>query len=313
MISVIDFLVHGGHQYEFFKNDARFSCTKPDGSLPAPGDLGRPKNHNVKYIRICDIGYQKFDIFMYRQNIKDRFYKEILNRSPKARGIAVVQTYQPSTQSYQDTIASKYISAVVWNSKTVMDRHYRKFQNKKHFYIPHGFDSNEFTNLNLPRIPKVLSSFSLFKQRGGLLGYPEWEWVSQELGGIDLLGHGNEGIKTNIGSFSMEQLVKKYNTYSVYLNTTIDSAMPRSRAEALMCGTPIVTTKNYDIEKYLIHGKSCLFADSKEEMLISCNRILQSSSLMEDLSAAGREAAIEHFNIKTYIQRWKEVFEEVMR
>lgn len=313
MISVIDFLVHGGHQYEFFKNNAMFSCTNPDGSLPAPKDLGRPKNQNVKYIRICDIGYSKFDIFMYRQNIKDRFYGEILRRSPKARGIAVVQTYQPSVQSYQDSIASKHIAAVVWNSKTVMDRHYKKFQNKKHFYIPHGFDPNEFVNLNLTRIPKVLSSFSLFKQRGGLLGYNEWDWVSQNLGGIDLLGHGNEAIMTSIGSFPLENLVKKYNTYSAYLNTTIDSAMPRSRAEALMCGTPIITTKNYGIERYLVHGKSCLFADSKEDMLNNCKKVLENKSLLEDLSFGGREAAIEHFNINTYLQRWKGVFEEVLR
>lgn len=312
MISIIDFLVHGGHQYEFFKGDAIFSCVNPDGSLPAPRDLGRPRNQNVKYMRICDIGHQKFDIFMYRQNIKDRFYSEILKRSPNARGIAVVQTYQPSTQFYQDTVASKHIAAVVWNSKPVMDRHYKKFHNKKHYYIPHGFDPNEFVNLNLPRIPKVLSSFSLFKQRGGLLGYNEWEWVSRELGGIDLLGHGNESIKNNIGSFALEQLVKKYNIYSAYLNTTIDSAMPRSRAEALMCGTPIITTKNYGIDKYLIHGKSCLFADSKEDMLINCKKVLENISLREELSLGGREAAIEHFNIKTYLQRWKEVFSEVM-
>lgn len=305
-ISIIDFLVHGGHQYEFFKNKATFYCAKTDGTAPNPKELGRPKNPNVRYVRLVDIINYRFNLYIYRQGVKERFYDEIIKRNKDIRGIAVIQTYRPFT-------ISKNVSAIVWNSKFVMDQFYKNFPDKKHFYIPHGFDPNEFRNLNLEIIPKILSSFSLFKQRGDLLGFANWDWVSQKIGGIDLMGHGNEEIKTSIGSHELSGIINKYNLYSAYLNTTTQSAMPRSRGEALMCGMPVITTKNYDIEKYLIGGESCLFADTKEDMLTSCNRILRDPSLAKNLGLAGREAAIKYFGIETYLKRWQEVFSEVLR
>jgi glycosyltransferase involved in cell wall biosynthesis len=108
-------------------------------------------------------------------------------------------------------------------------------------------------------------------------------------------------------------LVSKYNKYGVYLSPTISSAMPRSRAEALMCGTPLVTTNNYGISRHLMGGRDCLFADTREEMVTACKRVLDSKDLQAELSAAGRARAIKVFGIKEYKERWGEAFEAALR
>ncbi len=304
-IKVADWLVHGGHQYEFFKVNKSFLCTGPDRRKPDHKALGRPLNRNVKYVDGKELLRSRFDIVMVRAGVDYSYYnkKIMLKRTP---GIAVMQTHLP----YEIPAWTK---AVVWNSKVVMDRYKSKWPRKKHFYIPHGFDPSEFKDLGMSRNGRVLSAAALFKQRQRVMGYEEWRWVADHLKVCDLLGHGNDDIKEAIGSFPLDDLVKKYNQYSVFFNTTTRSAMPRVRGEALMCGTPLVTTKNFGIENYLEDKKHCLYADSKSEMLECLKKVLSSNSLQQDLGAAGREVAIKSFNIKEYKSRWEDVFSFISR
>jgi len=80
-----------------------------------------------------------------------------------------------------------------------------------------------------------------------------------------------------------------------------------------MCGMPLVSTSNYGIEKYLVNGKNCIIANKKEDMLKGVQKVLDLPSMQLDLSAESRETAVKHFNIKDYLTRWEEVFEESLR
>ena len=305
-IKVMDWLVHGGHQYEFFKTGPMFYCSAKDGSKPSSEDLGRPRNKDVLYLPEKNARVNKFDILMIRSGIhKDRVdaFKQANRVMP---AIAVVQTHTPFK-------IPRWARCIVWNSKWVMDEYRKQFPRQRHFYIPHGFDPNEFARIDsIQRNERILSASSVFEERGHLLGFKEWKWVSEQSEKCDLLGHGNDRLSESIGCHPLEGLVRTYNEYAVFLNTTTRSAMPRARAEALMCGTPMVTTNNFGIDRYLKHGVNCFFADNKTDMLKYCNKILYSKDLQEELGFAGRNAAIKHFNIKDYIKKWEYVFEKAL-
>jgi glycosyltransferase involved in cell wall biosynthesis len=243
---------------------------------------------------------------MVRAGINPKVYSKYRYKRGSPPGIAVMQTYLP----YK---IPKWVRCVVWNSKVVMDEYKGQFSRQKHFYIPHGFDPKEFKFLNRVKNKRVLSAASLFEQRKKVLGFDEWLWVSNKIKICDLLGHGNDRLKESIGSYPLEKLVETYNQYSVFLNTTTRSAMPRTRAEALMCGTPLVTTNNFGIDEYLEHGKNCLFADTKEDMVKNINKILSSKALAKELGENGRATAIEHFHIDDYKAKWQHVFWEARR
>ena len=304
-LTIADWLVHGGHQYEFFKSDHNFLCTKPDGSAPVYAELGRPENKNVTYVTRQVLQSAVFDLVIVRTGVQSKLY-ESLKMSDGFRGIAVMQTVTPFK-------VSDKVKTLVWNSKVTMDKYKKNFVGKKHFFIPHGFDPSEFNNLSLNRNNRILNVSSIFKDRNIFLGYDDWSWVSNKSKVCDLIGHGNEKIPGCIGTFPLHELVRKYNEYGVYLNTTNASAMPRSRAEALMCGTPIITTNNYGISEFLKDGRDCIFADNKRDMLKSCNDVLSNNSLSKDLSFYGRESAIKHFHIDDYLSKWEEVFYEAMK
>jgi len=312
---IADWLVHGGHQYEFFKTGPIFFCTKLDSKPPREGDFGRPVFLNKKVRIVAEyekkLLTKKFDIIMIRAGVAPRRYSMLRSRARATPGIAVVQTVSKHPDS--SFPIPSWARVVVWNSKHVMDQNYKNLPGKKHLYIPHGFDSNEFCNLNIPRNGRILTVANVFQKRGSILGYKDWRYVSDKTGLCDLVGHGDERLRESVGTYSLSRLVKKYNEYGVFLNTTKRSAMPRSRAEALMCGTPLVTTNNYDISMYLRGGKDCLFADSKEDMLKCVRKVLGSKDLQEELGKRGRERAIKHFGIKTYTDLWNEAFYEAVK
>lgn len=301
--------MHGGHQYEFFKTGHRFYCTSPDGSRPDPQSLGRPVNKNVLYMRQITLREKRVNIIMIRagqvgQKIYNHMRKRYRGNNPV--GIAVMQTFKPYP-------VPPWTRCIVWNSEYCMLKHRDEFRGQKHFYIPHGFDPNEFSPLNLPKNGKMLAAGSLFKQRNNVLGYDDWRWVADRMKGCSaLIGHGNNEPE-DIGCHAIGGLVKIYNRHSVFLNTTNKSAMPRTRAEAMMCGMPLVSTSNYGIEKYLINGKNCVIANTKEDMLKGVQKILDSPSMQADLSAESRKTAIKYFNIKKYLARWEEVFQEAVK
>ena len=136
---IADWLVHGGHQYEFFKTGHDFYCSNPDGSAPNPRSLGRPVNKNVNYMKQNSMQEKRVDLIMIRAGVGHRGYKRLREKFAfnKPPGIAVMQTFLP----YQ---IPGWTKCVVWNSEFCMNKYKADFPKQKHFYIPHGFDPDEF-------------------------------------------------------------------------------------------------------------------------------------------------------------------------
>ena len=174
----------------------------------------------------------------------------------------------------------------------------------------HGYDPDEFTFLGKEGNGRVLTVANSFKKRADILGFDMWKYCKNKTGLVDLYGHDNE----EIGFGRIDDFVSHIdilNTYSVYLNTTKDSAMPRARAEAMMCGMPLVTTKNWGVDSY-IRDSECIFVNNKEEALLAINKILNNDSLRDRLSKLSREVALREFSLNKYKKSWNKVFERVL-
>ena len=314
-LKIMDWLVHGGHQYEFFKTGPNFHCTKLNGRPPEEGDFGRPIFSNPKVNlsvgKEVNLSMGNYDIIMVRAGLHPGRYNRFIRRRKTIPGIATIQTVGNHPDS--SFPIPRWARCVVWNSKVCMEDNYKNLPGKYHFYIPHGFDPNEFRQRNIKKNGRVLTVSNVFRKRGKKLGFDEWQHVSSTLGNCDLVGHGDEALPESVGTFPMPELCEIYNEYSVFLNTTKKSAMPRSRGEALMCGMPVVTTNNYGINQYLKDGKDCFFADNQDDMVKKIKVLLKDKNLSLEIGSNARESAKKHFNIKTYISRWEEVFTKALK
>lgn len=302
-LKIMDFYVHQGHQYEFMKSKHDFYLSGCNSLLPNWNTNHRPIHENITLIdeRSALLDHT-FDIIMVRSPLNPKRYEAFYNRG--AVGIAVVQTTDPFP-------VPSWVKYVVWNSEEVMNKWSKNFKGKQHFYIPHGFDPNEFIDMKMNRVDPVLSVCNVFKERSSFLGYELWKSISKQVN-CKVIGHGNEKMKLGIKECStFDELIQTYNTHKIYLNTTLHSAMPRARAEAMMCGMPLVSTDNYDIGKYMKNKKDCVLTNDKEQLIRGINNLLKSKDMSDEYGKRSREVAEKYFHIDTYLERWQEVFNKV--
>lgn len=302
-LRILDYFVHGGAQYEFFKTGHDFYLVGLDSQKPMWDPNNRPFLPNVKFITEQDACKKRFDVVMVRSPLNIKRYERFVRQGSKP--VAVVQTTSPYP-------LLKQVKHVVWNSHQTMKTFQGQFRDKQHHFIVHGFDPKEFLNLELEKQNRVLTVANVFKKRADIMGFDLWNKVNSKLQNCDIVGHGNTDISKDIcEAKDFKELVKIYNSYAVFFNPTRESAMPRSRGEALMCGSAVVSTKNYDIDSFFTHNKDILFADSYKEATESISRLLESKALREDIGLRARETAIKCFNLQDYLDKWNSLFEKL--
>ena len=296
-MKILDWYNHQGHQYEFSKIGHEINLVGLDGKKPLWNINSRPLRDNVNLVDIHEGIKSEPDIIMWRRGTDYKWAKRMVKFGAKCIGVA--QT------TYFDYLVPKFVSILVWNSKHAMEKLYKNYPWCEHVYIPHGFDPDEFKNIPGERNGRILSVSSKFKERGKILGLGMFLHVSKSTQLCDLYGHDNNDLAEDCGfANTFEDLISIYNRYSVYLNTTIESAMPRSRAEAMMCGMPIVTTSHYDISEYIEHGHNGFIADNSSDMIKACQKILKEKKCFEEMSLRSRETALKHFHIRDYLKKW---------
>jgi glycosyltransferase involved in cell wall biosynthesis len=300
-LKILDFYVHQGNQYEFFKTGHDFYLCGKDGELPDWNINHRPLASNVTLANKDIIRDINFDVVIVRSPIHNSLYKDFLKKG--SNFVATVQTTDPFA-------IPTYSRAIVWNCFTSMKKYRCLFKTQQNFYVPHGFDPNEFQHLNIERNNRQLAVGNVFQQRDHFLNYELCKDINKKINTVDILGHGNEDLPNSIGEAnSLEDLVLKYNSYGIFLNTTRHSAMPRSRGEAMMCGMPIITTNNYDALMYFEHKRNAIvpLTTDHTEWIDWINKLNESKDLREQISGKARETAIEKFHIKHYCEKWNSI------
>ena len=181
--------------------------------------------------------------------------------------------------------------------------------------IWHGFDPQEFPECTRQRdILALAPDMSRPHYRGA--------WEHQRV--VDLLRAGLrvENSEHLGGSIEMRNTnpfaVRHFRSYidrirqfSVYLNTTLRSPMPRARGEAMMTGVIPVCLRNHDVDRFVENGVDGFYADTPEELAAFLNDLFRDRCRILEMSLAARRKAMDVFNNDRYLAAWINLLSEV--
>lgn len=303
-LKVLDWYCHQGHQYEFFKTGHKFYLCGLNGGLPNWITKHRPLPPNVSLVRESQVKNIQFDAVIIRSPLNANRYSRFIRNG--AEPVAVMQTVHP----YKIPAKTRHI---IWNSSAAMLNLRRMYGGAKNHYIVHGYDPDEFKPVPVDEyVNRVLTVANHFAKRSEIMGYPLWQKLRNMDNVYDVLGSKNEEVPGDMGiADTFEELLEYYSKYAVFFNPTKESAMPRSRAEAAMCGMPIISTANYEFGEHFRHGIDGIITNDVKEIHKAVRKLLGSKDMQEEFGGRAREAAIKHFHIKDYLDKWNDVFRRI--
>jgi len=97
----------------------------------------------------------------------------------------------------------------------------------------------------------------------------------------------------------------------IYINPTKESPMPRSRTEAMISGSCVLTTPHQDADKFIVDGKNGFIiprnpvavADKVEYLLNHYDEAVR-------IGQEGRKTALDVFSMDKYQENWKKLLEK---
>lgn len=95
--------------------------------------------------------------------------------------------------------------------------------------------------------------------------------------------------------------------YNCYLNTTKRSPMPRTRAEAMMSGSIVISTPDHDIDKFIVNNENGFIINNSNDA-VDCLRLLSEDvSLRKSVAIFSYETALDVFSQEKYLASWADL------
>ncbi|MCC6952824.1 MAG: glycosyltransferase, partial [Deltaproteobacteria bacterium] len=190
------------------------------------------------------------------------------------------------------------------------------FRNQR--VIWHGFDPVEFGQTDYSR--GVLTLGKMMSARPYYRGYDLYQRITANLPKgieLDMLSVPEPDLSlprgTNVyARVKFRNYRETLQRYSIYLNPTRRSPMPRSRGEAMMCGVVPVTTSNHDATRFIEHGKNGFVSDDPAEIARIIQQLLGDPTMLRDIGREARARACEVFHVERYRRDWQELLTEVI-
>lgn len=174
--------------------------------------------------------------------------------------------------------------------------------------IHHGVDTDTFcpNDMVCDRKPTVLSVVNDLIVRNWCCGYDIWKAVVKDLPFV-IVGD-TPGL--SLPAKSLPDLVMKYRSSRVFLNTSTVSPIPTALLEGMASGCACVSTSNGMIASVIEHGVNGLMSNDPKELRSYCDSLLRDESLSSRLGAAARRTIVERFGMNAFVANWDRILRE---
>ena len=306
--NILTFDTHERYQSQLCKTGHNFYSFRYDGCKVWDENYAkRPENYYIlpnntifNWLNFDFILTQsKFGQFQATQNINQTLSLPVLNLE---HTLPISSWPKHQTEAFRqmegdiNIFISDY-SAKEWN----MSEDYK--------VIKHSVDSKLFCPGEWERKNQVLSVANDFINRDYCLNYQGWQRVTEGFP-VRVVGD-TPGLSEPAKDVS--ELVKEYQTSSVFFNSSTISPVPTSLVEAMSCGCAVVSTATCMIPEIIENGVNGFISNDETELKGYIKQLLDDPSLAVKMGNAARETAVEKFSEESFINNWNETFDLAYR
>jgi glycosyltransferase involved in cell wall biosynthesis len=168
--------------------------------------------------------------------------------------------------------------------------------------IHHGIDTDTFSpnDMVCERKPVLLSVVNDWMNRDWCCGFRFWQEATRGLP-AQVVGK-TPGLSEP--AKSVHDLVMKYRSAAVFVNTSLISPVPTALLEAMACGCAVVSTATCMIPEIITQGENGLLANGPEEMAHHCRLLLSDPARCERMGKAARETVLSRFSMGSFVANW---------
>ncbi len=197
----------------------------------------------------------------------------------------------------------------------------KEWQFKKSTVIWHGFDPSEYPSATYRR--SVLTVARGVRRRPYYRGYALYNEVTRGLD-CDILGDdmpntvsvpepAYDDTRPNEYAYKkFRNYVDLIRQYSIFFNPTLRSCMPRSRAEAMLCGLAVVTANNHDVDRFLRNGVDGFYSSEAAELRHFLEYCIKNPRAAKRVGQAGSETAARAFHYQRFLEAWQAIIHDAI-
>jgi len=340
---ILTYRWHVPHQYELYKSGHSFTLVTGLGSsMCEQWEYGhRPLPPNAEFKHASQINVNDFDlaILHFDENVMDNepvlpsdwgtsFHNAL--RTWTIPKIAVCHGTPQFHGQYTDGEAVKNWGEVIEKNRLdiveyLKDIHVvcnsyqaqREWGFHKSSVIWHGFSPSEYVPARKYGSRILTMRESAMKGRIYYNGYNVFRKVSELLAQRDIqietfdLSPSPESRYSNdpnmVGANRFYDYARQLSSYSIYLNPTIRSPMPRSRGEAMISGLATVNYDSHDVSLFIRNGINGFYSKSAEELADFLAYLYMKPCELKKIALESRLTALALFSIDRYLADWNEL------
>ena len=175
--------------------------------------------------------------------------------------------------------------------------------------ITHGVDSDLFKPGNLERENQILSVVNDWINRDWCCGFSIWQNIIE---GLPFRVVGDTPGLSEVAK-STKELVQKYQSNRIFLNTSTISPVPTALLEAMSCGCAVVTTATCMIPEIIENGVNGFISNDETELKQYLVDLLNDEDLAKKLGNEARKTIVENFSQEKFVLRWDSLFHKAAK
>lgn len=335
---------HVAHQYELYKipETEWFHVINPVRQWSKTGYQFRPDVKNISNVPFYEPGKYDLAVLHVDQQCvdgslgKSRLFRDLLNEVsdiPKIiinhgtpfwpeifendkeaclRDTNLDQERCKDKKEWSSAIVQKMRSLIGRDDYVVYNSHRAREMwgdmGKHSQAIIHGMDISEW--VDLPKEPRVITSIS----PAGLPKYYNRQLLIEVKAELKKRGIPHVWIGVDVKPMELPEYKEFIGRSLIYFNPTLESPMPRSRTEAMLSGSCIVTLPNHGAEDFIEQGKNGFLVPNNPLPIADLIENLLDKHYKDciEIGKRGKETAQKLFHTDRFQAEWIDLLKKVI-